>query len=102
MRVSELEQLAWGDVDEQDGRWRVSQPKARSTKRPTASTCLERSPDGWIVVLNEDLGDEDFQSAVAHEIARLELGIRPPISSPTPRRTRTTPLNSSATGASRA
>jgi len=30
MRVSELEQLAWGDVDEQEGRWRVSQAKAKT------------------------------------------------------------------------
>jgi integrase len=30
MRVGELESLVWGDVDEQEGRWRVSQAKAKT------------------------------------------------------------------------
>jgi integrase len=30
MRVGELESLTWGDVDEQEGRWRVSQAKAKT------------------------------------------------------------------------
>ncbi len=32
MRVGELEQLAWGDVDEQEGRWRVSAAVAKTGK----------------------------------------------------------------------
>jgi integrase len=30
MRVGELESLSWGDVDEQECRWRVSQAKAKT------------------------------------------------------------------------
>jgi integrase len=30
MRVGELERLAWGDVDEQEGRWRVSAAVAKT------------------------------------------------------------------------
>ena len=30
MRVGELESLTWGDVDETEGRWRVSQAKAKT------------------------------------------------------------------------
>lgn len=30
MRVGELESLTWGDVDEQEGRWRVSQVNAKT------------------------------------------------------------------------
>ena len=32
MRVGELESLAWGDVDEQEGRWRVSEAKAKTNR----------------------------------------------------------------------
>jgi integrase len=32
MRVGELEQLTWGDVDEQRGRWRVSQAVAKTRR----------------------------------------------------------------------
>ena len=30
MRVGELEQLTWGDVDEQRGRWRISKTVAKT------------------------------------------------------------------------
>lgn len=32
MRLGELEQLAWGDVDEQRGRWRVSQAVSKTSR----------------------------------------------------------------------
>jgi integrase len=40
MRLGELERLCWGDVDEQDGRWRVTSA-ASKTKRARWGTCRQ-------------------------------------------------------------
>ena len=43
MRVGELEQLTWGDVNEERGRWRVSQAVAKTRRGRWVTTCLRSS-----------------------------------------------------------
>lgn len=75
MRVSELESLAWGDVDETEGRWRVSQSKAKTNVArwvPVPAELLElvtsavpredREIDGQVFA---GFGADRFRTAIA-------------------------------------
>ena len=75
MRVGELEQLTWGDVDEQRGRWRVSQAVAKTGRARwvnvppvlfEAVTALvprdDRTPDRRVF---QGFGGDRFRTAIA-------------------------------------
>lgn len=75
MRLGELEGLAWGDVDEQRGRWRVSQAVSKTSRarwvsvppvlfRAVLDLCPrdDRSPERRVF---EDFGGDRFRTAIA-------------------------------------
>ena len=75
MRLGELERLAWGDVDEQRGRWRVSQAVSKSGRGrwihvpPTVFEAVvelvpreDRTPDRRVF---QGFGGDRFRTAIA-------------------------------------